>query len=209
MVKQQNVTGTLALKYMKDELSRGGVLSSIIEQLPLSNGDIYALVPEGTRIDRLYDFEHGGVYPVDREVLPDGAYSIPIPNDARSTLVEIIEQHLASGEANCCLFEDQLRTPSDPIVAVSALDYVHLGSGQMFYFFNSNRKETSSIAKALTTSEAHVFLCALSSLEADLQNEFVSNGEINLVLLEKFASGIRSFFVNAYDHEGFLMWAKK
>jgi hypothetical protein len=208
MIEKKNITGTAALNYVKQELSRGGALSACINELLLANGAIYAFVPGGTSESKLYDFENGGLYLLDEEFLDERPSSTPILNDARPLLVEIIQQHLTSMGVNCCLFEDQLLSPTDPIVATFSLDYVHLSDGQMFYFFNSHRNNTSTIRKALATSEAHVFLCVLSSLDIDMQNEFLPNREISLGLLEEFAASVSSFFVEAYDHEGYLMWVK-
>jgi hypothetical protein len=205
---QKNVTGTAALNYVKQELSRGGFLSDCISELPLNNGVLYAFVPEEVSENKLYNFENGGLYPVNENDLTEGPYSMPIINDARPFLVEIIQQHLTSGEVNCCLFEDQLRAPMDPVMIASPLDYVHFEGRKIFYFFNHYKNETSIISKALVTSEAHVFLCVLSSLDIATQNEFLPKSEINLDLLRKFAVGTSSFFINAYDHEGFLMWSK-
>jgi hypothetical protein len=209
MIQQINVTGVAALNYVKQELSRGGVLSDCINELPLGNGVIYAFVPAGTSENKLYDFENGGLYLLDEEFLDERPSSTPILNDARPLLVEMIQQYLTQKEINCCLFEDQLGSPEDPITSASVPDYVHLGGRKIFYFYNLHKNGTSIIRKAFVTSEAHVFLCALSSLDIAIQNEFLLNNEINLSLLEKFAAGVSSFFVNAYDHEGFLMWAKR
>lgn len=208
MIQQKNVTGTAALNYVKQELSRGGILSDCINELPLANGAIYAFVPAKASDSNLYDFESGGIYPVDEKLLEERPGSTPIQNDARPFVIEIIQQYLTSDEVNSCLFEDPLSLTTDPITAASPLDYVYLSGGQIFYFFNSHQNDTSIILKALKTSEAHTFLCTLSSLDIALQNEFLKHKEISLSLLEKFTAGVSSFFVKAYDHEGYLMWVK-
>jgi hypothetical protein len=208
MIEQINVTGDAALNYVKQELSRGCFLSDCINKLSLGNGDIFAFVPEGTPEKTLYNFEYGVLYPFDETVLMKGPTSMPIQNDARPILVEMIQEYLTQREVNCCLFEDQIRSPEDPITKTSVLEYVQI-EGKMLYFFNFHKNGASTVRKAFVASESHVFLCALSSLDIAVQNEFLLNKEINLSLIEKFAAGVSSFFVNAYDHEGFLMWVRK
>jgi len=208
MIETKNVTGSAALNYVRQELSRGRVLSDRINQLPLDDGTIYAFVPTGTSADKLYDFEYGALYPFDERMIEERPSSMPIPNDSRPLLIERIQQHLNFSEVNCCLFEDPVRSPTDPIVSVSAIDYVYLGDGSMFYFFNYPKNNASTISKALSISEDYVFLCALSSIDMAAQNEFLPNEEISLNLLEKFAVNVSSFFVKAYDHESYLMWVK-
>jgi hypothetical protein len=209
MIESKIVTGTAVLNYIKQELSRGGALSACINKLPLANGVVYAFVPTRTSENKLYDFENGGLYSFDEKLSDERPSSIPIQNEARPLLVEMIQQYLTLRDVNCCLFEDLLRSPTDPIGASSALDYVHLHGGQIFYFFNSKKSDTSIIREALVTSEAHVFLCVLSSLDIAMHNEFLPNKEISLNLLEKFAEGVSLFFVKAYDYEGYLMWVRK
>jgi hypothetical protein len=206
MIEKKNVTGTAALNYVKRELSKGGVLSTCISSLPLVKGSIYALVPAETSDVNLYDFENGVLYPFDEKLLDAKQPAIPIQNEARPFLVEIVQQYLNVSETNCCLFEDPIRLPTDPKVTDSAIDYVHLIGGEMFYFFNSSSNDSSKINKALMTSEAYIFLCALSSLGTVKQNAFLTKKEIDLELLKLFTAGVSSFFVKAYDYEGYLMW---
>jgi hypothetical protein len=208
MIEKKNITRPAALNYVKIELSKGGVLSTCISSLPLLNGSIFALVPAETSDKNLYDFENGVLYPIDEKLLDAKQPAIPIQNEARPLLVEIIQQYLNANETNCCLFEDPIRLRTDPIATDSAIDYVHLIGGEMFYFFNSSSNDSSKISKALVTSEAYIFLCALSSLDIAMQNEFLPNKEISLNILEKFAAGVFAFFVKAYDYEGYLMWVR-
>ena len=208
MIQQKDVTGIGALNYVRQELSRGGVLSDYINKLPLDNGAIYAFVHEGTSEKKLYDFEYGALCPFDERLIEERPLSMPIPNDSRPLLVERIQQHLNLSEANCCLFEDPIRSPTDPIVSISAIDYVYLNNGSMFYFLNYLKNDASTISKTLSISEDYVLLCALSSMDVASQNKFFPNREIILNLLKEFATNVSSFFVKAYDHESYLMWVK-
>ena len=208
MIQQKNVTGTQVLDYIRRELSRGGALSDCINELPLADGTVHAFVPAEVAEDKLYDFGNGTLYPVDKPLSTGDPSSMRIQNDARPFLLETIQHYLVAGETNCCLFEDQLRSPSDPITAASKLDYVLLNSN-IFYFFNGSKNEPSTLGKALKVSEAHVFLCVLAALDNETQNEFGPYKNITLDLLRRFSSGVTSFFVSAYDHEGFLMWVRE
>ena len=208
MIINKNVTGAAALTYIKDQLSNGGVLSTCINRLPLGNGKICALVPENTSDKNLFNFKYGVLYPFDKNLIKENHYSMPIQNEARPVVVEMIHQFLNANDVNCCLFEDPISKPMDPIVTKSPIDYICLKGGEMFYFFNLFNNDSSVISKALLRSENYNFLCALSSVDISLQSEFSPNKEVSLNLIEKFAGGVSAFFVKAYDYEGYLMWVR-
>ena len=208
MIRKKNVNGLLAFDYLKQELAKGRSLSAKLNNLSLDNGSIQALVPEETSDKKLYQFEEGSLYFFDKE-LKWNKSAIPIQNDAKPLVVDEIRNHLNLSERNCCLFEEPIRVPSDFSVTNSGIEYIHLNNNEMFYFFNQQNNNGAKIKKALLTSEAHIFLCALSSLDISIQNEFLASGEISLAQLEKFVDNISYFFVKAYDHEGYLMWVRK
>ena len=205
MLQKKTVTGVIALDYLKTVLGRGGKLSSYIGRLPLIQGEISAFVPLSTTDETLYKFEYGGIYHY--EPCAENEYVVPIKNNAKPLVIKEIQSYLMSDEANCCLFEDALSSPSDGWLLHKPLEYVHLDNNDMFYFFDNRRNDYNEIENALTKSTSHVFLCALSSLNQPSRSELSERKEISLDLLEQFASKVVRFFLMAYDYEGYLMWS--
>ena len=96
---------------------------------------------------------------------------------------------------------------SDPRVKDSELQYVNLDE-EMYYFFNADA-QTATFEDAFKTSEGYYFLCALGSLPAEKQYGFSAFSSLSIDQLKDFASNVVSFFVRAYDGEGFLQWTKE
>ncbi len=132
---------------------------------------------------------------------------VPVQNDSRPFAINYILEYLQQDKEHCCLFEEPLGRPLDIWVKRSKIEYVHLGD-EMYYFFGNNTKKTT-FEDAFKTSEAYYFLCVLSSLTAEKQNGFSPFSSLSSEELRVFAANAVSFFVRAYDGEGYLEWNKE
>jgi hypothetical protein len=209
MIEKKEVTGTRSFEYIRKQLSRGKTLSSFINTLlPIEKANVYSFVPSETSIENLFQFDSGRLYPFNRESLKSANPIIPIRNDSRPLIIEEIQKHINNNSNNCCLFEEPVGVPSDPWVITSGMEYIHLNNIEMFYFFDNNNNDVKKIEKAFIASEDYIFLCALSSLDPTELNDVTSHKEVLLEFLQLFATKITTFFVKAYDGEGYLMWHK-
>ena len=152
MIEKKDVTGKAAFNYLIQELEKGGVFSAFIKALPLNDGMVFALVPAGTSSDKLYNFGNGGLYDFDEGLLRE-KHVAPIQNEARPFLIKEVQNHLELSESSCCLFEDPIRSSTDPIVGASVIEYIHLSGGEMFYFFNQDNSNFDTKHRPLVTSE--------------------------------------------------------
>jgi len=206
MIGKKNITSKDSYKYLRSQLKIGGkTLSNLINILPLENGKIFAFVPEGIPEKSLYEFDKGGLYFFDKELLKNTPALVPVQNDARSVLIRNLHEYLDLKKENCCIFEEPIALPSDPFIKNSEIEYVHIND-EMFYFFDKKNNDAKKIEKSFTGSEAHYFLCALSTLNFEEHFEFAPFKKITTELLEKVVANLTSFFVRAYDGEGYLMW---
>jgi hypothetical protein len=208
MIIKKNITKPESFAFVRSQLDKGTTLSSCINMLSIEKGELFAFVPAETSEDALFKFESGGIYSYEDE-LNKKQTVIRIKNESKPLVMREIELHLTSSTNNCCLFEDSLAIPSDAWVGTSQVKYVHFQSKEMFYFFDNTSSDQEEINEAFKQSESHVFLSALSSLGSNDRAAFSAYKEVTLIQLELFAKNISSFFVNAYDHEGYLMWVKK
>jgi hypothetical protein len=120
----------------------------------------------------LFAFTYGGIYLSESIQLQRGNSWDAVKNDARPLLIQEIQTHLKFGENNCCLFEEPILYPSDSKITAIGIDYVYLGSEQVFYFFNTDNFTGEKIEKAIKVSDDYIFLCALSSLDSNIQTNF-------------------------------------
>lgn len=207
MIKQVDITSPEAFAYVQEQLDLSGkTLANQLLSKSLLEGKVFTYVPENTPLEFLYRFETGGIYPFDRSLLQKTPALVPVQNDARPVVMEYILKYLHENKERCCLFEEPVGSPSDPWVKNSKMKYVHLNE-EMYYFFDKNAK-SEEFEDAFMTSEGYYFLCVLSSLPIDSQDGFAPFNSLNSNQLKNFASNVVSFFVRAYDGEGYLQWNK-
>jgi hypothetical protein len=202
MIKKIDISSPETFAYLEKQLDLSGkTFATDLLSRPLTGGKVYAYVPENTAAELLYRFESGGIYPTERK-----PGLVAVQNNARPVVIEYILKYLQQNNEHCCLFEDALAEPSYPYVKRRGIDYVHLGN-EMYYFFSSDAKY-ESVEVALRFSGGHYFLCALSSLAIEKQEGFSPLSSVVAEQLKELSSAVVSFFVRAYDGEGYLEWCK-
>lgn len=207
MIKRVDITSPETFAYVQEQLDLSGkTFANELLSKSLLEGKVFAYVPENTPSELLYRFETGGIYPFDRTLLQDTPALIPVQNDATPVVINDVLKYLHENKEHCCLFEEPVGTPSDPWIKRSRIKYVHLHN-EMYYFFDKDAK-SEEFEDAFRTSEGYYFLCALSSLPIDDQDGFSPFNSLNSEQLKNFASNVVSFFVRAYDGEGYLQWIK-
>jgi hypothetical protein len=206
-IEKKNVTGSDALKYIRDQLDIGGSLANYINTLPIEIGEVYSFVPKDTTNENLYNFSSGGIYPFDKRLLKSKNI-LPVRNNAKFSMVDEIQNYLKISDTNCCLFEDTVNIPSDSWIKASGIEYIYIKDKEMFYYFDKLNNSAEKINEALTKSENYSFTCGLSSLSKNDHKKFATFEEINMELIMLFVKSISLFFVRAYDGEGYLMWVK-
>ncbi|ANE51010.1 hypothetical protein [Flavisolibacter tropicus] len=208
MIKRVDITSPQAFAYIQEQLDISGkTLANQLLSKSLLKGKVFTYVPENAPSELLYRFETGGIYPFDRSLLQNTPALVPVQNDARPVVINDILQYLRQNKEHCCLFEEAHGKPTDPWVEPSQMKYVYLND-EMYYFFNKDA-EPQEFEDSFRTSEGYYFLCALSSLPIDSQNGFSSFNSLNSEQLKSFASNVVSFFVRAYDGEGYLQWSNE
>jgi hypothetical protein len=206
MIKRIDITSAQTFAYVQEQLELSGkTLANQLLSKSLTEGKVFAYAPENTPSELLYRFETGGIYPFDRSLLQNTPALIPVQNDARPVVINDILQYLRENKQHCCLFEEANAIPSDPWVKQSQMKYVHLNE-EMYYFFNEDA-QPEEFEDAFKTSEGYYFLCALCSLPIDNQDGFSPFNSLDSEQLKNFASNVASFFVRAYDGEGYLQWS--
>lgn len=208
VIDKKNVTGEDAFAYIRKQLGVGKTLSSLMGKLPIEDGVVYSFVPDVALEERVFNFDSGGLYPFNKEVLKTPNLVTPIKNESRPLVVADILNFLGRSKSNFCLFEDPAALPSDPSIGSLGIKYVCLNDTEVYYFFNGSDIAPKKVTEAFIVSEGYIFLCALSSMNIKTQNRFNASSEIAEAILEEFVNGIAMFIVGAYDHESYLMWER-
>jgi hypothetical protein len=206
MIEKRELSGLKPFEYIKERLLWGSkVLSGSVAKIDLEKGKVYALVPAGISEDHLYSFEQGGLYYSEIKEINNTRIQ-SVVNNSKELFQELIFNHIASASGNCCVFEEPDGSPSDPWVSKLNAEYIHYNE-EMYYFFNTSNIAREKIEQATNYADGYYFLCVLSSLDNEL-SEFKSGDEISFDSLKTIADNCQTFFVGAYDGEGYLMWSK-
>ena len=207
MIQKIEVTSDKAYKYIKGQLEKGGKsLSNLLSGLPLENGKVFSFVPEQASENSISNFSSGGLYPLDKEVILKSENElVPIQNDARPYVLSIIKSYLIADAENCCLFEDPYAIIKDAMNGYLELEYISC-NGEIYYFFGNNKLDTESLEASFKTSEGYYFTCILSSLEIRKHQAFSPFRVVSQIDLYELLNSINSFFVRAYDGEGYMLW---
>jgi hypothetical protein len=206
MITKIDVTGPEAFAYFEDHLTMGGkTLSDYLSAMSWREGKIYAVVPQNTKPELLFQFESGGIYPYEAP-RAENNLMVAIQNDARPVVVDWIDEYLG-GIDHCCIFEESSRALGGGWVKESKMEYVSIGK-EMYYYFDGENRSKEKIRDALRWSGSYYFLCVLGRLGAESRAAFLPKQEISPLILEELSQQVEAIIVQAYDYEGYLMWER-
>jgi hypothetical protein len=204
MIVKKDVSGPRAISYIKEHVNRSGkTLAELLLTLPLSEGKVFAFVPEDCRNDSLFNFDSG--FADDNEVIThdDGSALVPIQNHARPVILAAVRSYLSSDPEHCCIYED----PYGAGFGLSKkIDFSHFHDE--YYYLFSQGYHVENLEHALKDGGPYYFLMVLSRLSDAKQADFVSPKILDHELLVEAFQNVNSFFVMAYDWESYLQWLK-
>jgi hypothetical protein len=207
MLTRIEVTGEKSFSYLREHLYLSGkVLASALETFSLDKGRVFTFVPEDIPHEKLTEFNEGVLYPVDVELSKKPPFLVPVQNDARPMVQELVLNYLTQDATHCCIIEEPVGAPDDPWVKKEKVEYIHIGQ-EMYYFFNRHA-EATVFRETFQTAENYYFLCALGALNMEAQQLFTPFHHVEKDQIKSFAETVSSFIVKAYDGEGYLQWLK-
>lgn len=207
MTMIKDVTGIGAAKYISGQIELGWKhLSILLRNIDLDNGKIFAYVNDTISDSALHNFDRGDPDLFEKQIAEADSDLIPIENDSNDLLVDLIYEYVNFSVFNCCILEEPVGRPSDPYILKSSIKFVNI-EDEMFYFLNKMSSE-NEIEEVYLRSEGFYFLCVLTTLDLQFQKEFIPYSNIANDLLKRSVENVTSFFVQAYDGEGYLRWVK-
>ena len=207
MTVKRNITSLHSFAYIRRQLNLSSkALAGFIGQQEMENGYVYTFVPEDTSEDQLNNFESGGLYYSEKKFI-NGVLLSPTINESRPKIEELIKKHLDATADNCCFFEEPHATPSDRWVINEKVKYVE-SNDEMYYFFDRKNIIDEELKRAFLNSDGYYFFFVLSSLNVEAHDKLKAFSKISAVTLKAVADNATTFFVKAYDGEGYLIWSK-
>ncbi len=196
-----------AVEYIKKRLQielQTPLSEFLNSKLDLSQGHIFTLLPEyvGKEKHKLEDFKKGGLLSLDnmQTVSSKDFTAIEVPSTIDG-LVEYAFTYLQTTKQNIIVIESILEEPNDESVKNSKF-HIKITKKSVYYLLtNKENRETISeiIKKCSSFPEA---LGIFTTFEAKKSDQSDQN------FLQEAFSNIKGLFIEAYDHEGYIIWEK-
>jgi hypothetical protein len=164
-----------------------GLCAKIVET-SFHGGTTFALVPEGTSLERAWQFKTGGLMS---------------RRQADAWLADYVQSARVGGNAGCLVFQDVWAKPSD---VRGAHPNGFLQGASVYYWLAKNAVNAASVSKMfreIRSFQNVAMYCEYVPDESASNSRFVDEA----VIAELARTTVR-VFAGAYDHEGFVVWSR-
>lgn len=178
--------GIELVKSRLDDAAKG--LAKELWHLPLSTGAAYALVPEGTTLERMRQFEYGGLV-------------------RRTAMYEWFSHHVLNlnsrNKDGVLIFQDAWGArPCDPHLQ-ERKSRMFFDATDVHYFVPSEEIETETIIQASKDLRGFRELGSFVTTTKKLNDQVLDKSELQLL-----AANVLEIYVDSYDAESFVIWKK-
>jgi hypothetical protein len=176
--------GTAGISYIKSRLEKAGDLSSLVDKLFGTTGEVFSPLPKNINFDRAIQFERGGYFPT-------------------SDIQQWLANHIETIWGNDCqlVFEDVWMQQTDMLRKKPGM-FFH--NSKVYYLLKSD--DVLSSLQAGVTAVSSFFLTGfVISPSVDVSH---LKTEADDTLIKELMINTQEVFVSAYDQEGIVVWKK-
>jgi len=197
------------MKFVKDNLTEINALSiELLNLIDFKSGAFFTLLPEGSDLERLYEFK-GGV------VLPQNPIEFTEKNGKKSffqkvptvekELCEFILYKLSSNPNLSCVFDEVTHYPNDRnLKALYEKKSVYLYENEVIYVIKENNKNHETILNCMRKSFSFWHSVGVLT-EADF---FTDSNVLSLEDIQTICKNTKMIIISAYDGEAYVLWEK-
>lgn len=213
MVRQlyrYNLDFKKSMDYIADNLQGTNTLSSeLLNTVSFESGCFFTLLPEGSNIERIHEFEVGVVLPQNPELHYDSqetksTYSfIPTIDDE---LAQLIHKKLEKYKTFTCVFDDAMRDTDDTCLNFfSQKSMLYCYNIEAYYILNYSNASIETTLKCIETSNiVWHFLCLITNYDFNDTKEH----KLTPDAIKEACLKIKELIIGAYDREGYIFWEK-
>lgn len=183
--------GVDGIVYVESSLRAGTGLCARVLQLPISQGEAFAALPEHTDLERAKGFQVGGLL-TRRET--DAWFS------------EHVRAFWENGRPGTLVLQDIWAKPGDPAVQAPLVKRFYQDSG-VYYFVEREDADLYSIRRALRAVVSYLLIGVFTRFSVRYA-ELPPNRAVGADLIEEIGRATQEVFVSAYDQEGFVVWRR-
>jgi len=175
-----------AYRYVKEKLSKGGVLSNLIFKLISEDTlEITALLPKEVEPEMITEFKYGGVIQ---------------SSSAINYLAKMLSK--TSNMDTFILFEDQLAKPDDPYIKKLATDYSFIND-TVYLHVTGKKISEQKIKKLLLEANRYIQIGFVGNSKLIKDKDISSNIDLNF--LKKLAMSVNIIVMSIFDEESYLI----
>jgi hypothetical protein len=209
---RQTLHADTAVAYLRDALSQGRSLSHRLLDLNLERGRIWTYLRPDVSLDYAQaHLNETWLVVADNETEPAtviGGYRIRRkPMSLDSLFVSFIRQFMERTSRACCVFEDPLRSTSDPFWKTRRPEPYACHGEDIFYILEHGTATPKTIAEGLkeTSSGGWIQNVFLTLLPLDVK-EIRPWANISNEQMSALASNVEAILVSAFDGVGYVVW---
>jgi hypothetical protein len=211
MHERRALDPTLVLGYLRGQLDQGRTLSSLLQRIDLAAGRFWTyLPPDPDGSATRHPPEQGGLTPPGGPTiaLAGGGRFVPVVATGEPAIVELIGDFLRGGTDACCVLEDAMSRPGDPVIAgPDDIRYLFYGD-EVYALLAGGDAGATSIDSAIRATRSYLLLAVLTLLPPGGDLAGPGGHVITFEDLRHFAEHAQTIVVRAYDGEGFLVWTR-
>jgi hypothetical protein len=180
--------GEAGLRFVEETLAGWGGLATRAAHLPIRQGQVVALVPEGTSLDRATRFHEGYLV---RTSATDGA----------------LVRHILSRrhQGSSLVVQDTVTPPASKyVVDYRAEDLKFFYESAVYWFINGEEFDEQSVMGTIQLGNGFHILIFLLGHPVD-EKRFL-NREVSAAVISDFVNHIEEIAISAYDQESFVIW---
>jgi hypothetical protein len=180
--------GEAGLRFVEETLTGWGGLATRAAQLPIRQGQVVALVPEGTSLKRATSFHEGGLVRI---------------SSTDGVLVRDILSRRHQGSS--MVVQDTLNPPTSKyVVDYRDEDLKFFYDSVVYWFINGEEFDEQSLMG--TIQLAYGFHTLVFVLSCPVDEKRFLNREVSATVISDFVDHIEEIAISAYDQESFVIW---
>lgn len=187
------------LFFKKQIYCTNSLSNAIFRFMQINEGQFFTFLPENAHIEKLYNFEEGGIIP-ENKVITDEGIKIKIVT-TKPYLEKFIRNYLNKRDSGCMVVDSLNEKPTDPHLGMT--NCFLLSKENEIYYVLDRKNTIDEISEAIekTCLIWHSLICLFSGTTIDQISACKSFSSIldflELVILQ------------SYDRESYIIWEKK
>lgn len=179
------------LPYFVDHIKCGNNLSSKITTINFQQGDFFTFLPDGSNLERLYEFSYAGVL-----------LSFSLNKDLEMHLTGFIEKYISNSSRKWAFLENLLVDFGSPYASIDNVKLISYDK-EVYYVLGKNNDIDEILEVIRSTEQVWHFLIILAELN-EIKSEYFTDEDLNLI-----CHHAKFIITSAYDGEGYVFWEKR